>query len=56
MKGMSSMGKPFGHLPKSQSNENKELSTKHTAPQPIKDFICTCAPGWTGSTCEISKY
>lgn len=23
---------------------------------PVAEFTCTCAPGWTGPTCEISKY
>lgn len=56
MQGMSSMGKPqrpgvdvrsmlMGH-PKSQASK---------AP-PTNEFLCTCSTGWTGATCEISKY
>lgn len=66
MRGMSSMGKPYGRSSltggagpggggggDSSSSSSKELLL---LPQPIKDFICTCAPGWTGPTCEISEY
>lgn len=55
MQGMSSMGKPqrpavdvrsilMGH-PKIQ-----------TPVSPVSEFSCTCANGWTGPTCEISKW
>lgn len=66
MRGMSSMGKPYGRSSLTggagpgggaagggDSSSSKELLL---LPQPIKDFICTCAPGWTGPTCEISEY
>ncbi|XP_062537642.1 protein serrate [Armigeres subalbatus] len=76
MRGMSSMGKPFGRSNGGGANgagtgaastggggvgaigggvgdssSSKELLL---LPQPIKDFICSCAPGWTGPTCEIN--
>lgn len=73
MRGMSSMGKPYGrsNLGGASSGggssggstggstggvsggDSKELLSP---PQPLKDFVCTCANGWTGPTCEISKY
>uniref|UniRef100_A0A182P1Q8 EGF-like domain-containing protein n=1 Tax=Anopheles epiroticus TaxID=199890 RepID=A0A182P1Q8_9DIPT len=81
MRGMSSMGKPFGRSAAgtvggssagSSNGDSKELQSKsgssstsaggHSGPsssggpQPMKDFVCTCAPGWTGPTCEISEY
>lgn len=63
MRGMSSMGKPFGRSGGAGGgagggDSSREVTPKHllSPPQPIKDFICTCAPGWTGPTCEISKF
>lgn len=80
MRGMSSMGKPFGRSAagagggSSAGSSSGTLDSKDQAksgsssssaglpapsaggPQPMKDFVCTCAPGWTGPTCEISKY
>ncbi|KAL9692813.1 hypothetical protein quinque_000108, partial [Culex quinquefasciatus] len=61
MRGMSSMGKPFGRSGGAGGgagggDSSREVTPKHllSPPQPIKDFICTCAPGWTGPTCEIN--
>ncbi|XP_053672065.1 protein serrate [Anopheles nili] len=72
MRGMSSMGKPFGRSAAtggpsngagSGAADSKESSKAGPAavtstglgpPQPMKDFVCTCAPGWTGPTCEIN--
>ncbi|XP_055585474.1 protein serrate-like [Uranotaenia lowii] len=68
MRGMSSMGKPFGRSAAGSSGSDsvisgspKELMTalgrSHPlvpSAQPIKDFVCSCAPGWTGPTCEIN--
>nr|XP_040221199.2 protein serrate [Anopheles coluzzii] len=78
MRGMSSMGKPFGRSAagagggSSAGSGSGTLDSKDQAksgsssssaglpapsaggPQPMKDFVCTCAPGWTGPTCEIN--
>uniref|UniRef100_A0A182SE16 EGF-like domain-containing protein n=1 Tax=Anopheles maculatus TaxID=74869 RepID=A0A182SE16_9DIPT len=80
MRGMSSMGKPFGRSAAAGPGSSTGSSSSGTAesneqpksgsstvsgglpapspngPQPMKDFVCTCAPGWTGPTCEISKF
>ncbi|XP_053686299.1 protein serrate [Sabethes cyaneus] len=67
MRGMSSMGKPYGRANGGVEGggdgggggggmESKEIAaTRHISPpQPLKDFVCTCSPGWTGPTCEIN--
>lgn len=59
MRGMSSMGKPVNSRsvpatdPKSVLLGSVKMTT-NSSPS-ANEFICTCATGWTGPTCEISK-
>lgn len=47
----SSMGKPVSSRP------NEPRSTLKNLPAPaVSEFTCSCSPGWTGPTCEISKF
>lgn len=63
MRGMSSMGKPVNVRPASSDASSILLSNSvngasalsPTTPQ-VNEFMCTCATGWTGPTCEISKF
>lgn len=61
MRGMSSMGKPVSMRPTSDSNSvllnnnNAKVSSVLSPTPPVNEFTCTCATGWTGPTCEISK-
>lgn len=52
MRGMSSMGKPA----RSRIMDVPRVPAKNQPSPPISDFVCTCAPGWTGPTCETSKW
>lgn len=58
MRGMSSMGKPVNMRPISEASNiligSAKASSSSTAP--ANEFMCTCATGWTGPTCEISKF
>lgn len=59
MRGMSSMGKPYGRSSLSGGagqGGGAAGGGDSSSSKEIKDFICTCAPGWTGPTCEISEY
>lgn len=61
MRGMSSMGKPVSMRTTSESNSvllsnNAKISPVLSSTPPVNEFTCTCATGWTGPTCEISKY
>lgn len=62
MRGMSSMGKPVNVRPVSEansiflSNSVSGASVSSPVQQQVNEFMCTCATGWTGPTCEISKY
>lgn len=64
MRGMSSMGKPMGRAKTEgrgssaarSNNTRNGGSPKAPASSPSSaEFTCSCAPGWTGSTCEISE-
>lgn len=67
MRGMSSMGKPVGSVRSTDGRSallnggaNKMGSSLSSAmvpnPAPVmNEFTCSCAPGWTGPSCEISK-
>lgn len=55
MRGMSSMGKPVSMRPVSDANSVLLGGAKMTPPPPTSEFVCSCATGWTGPTCEISK-
>lgn len=47
----SSMGKPVSSRP------NEPRSTLKNLPAPaVSEFTCSCSPGWTGPTCEISEF
>lgn len=49
--GMGPSGGGGGHLNASSPAYPQPLTVS-----PVVEFTCTCAPGWTGPTCEISKY
>lgn len=54
MRGMSSMGKPQRPANDMRSVLIGQPKNQQTAP--VGEFACTCATGWTGPTCEISKF
>lgn len=54
MRGMSSMGKPVSSRP--TDTRNQQQVTTSTKKPTVNEFTCSCAPGWTGPTCAISKY
>lgn len=56
MRGMSSMGKPVSMRPMMDANSVFLGGAKQPSAPPLNEFVCTCATGWTGPTCEISKY
>lgn len=61
MRGMSSMGKPVSVRPTSESNSvllsnTAKVSSALLSTPPVNEFTCACATGWSGPTCEISKY
>lgn len=59
---MSLMGKPV-QRPASESNSVllgnsanvANIKVPSSSTPPVNEFVCTCATGWTGPTCEISK-
>lgn len=67
MRGMSSMGRPVstsrisdirGTVSSSSGSSSSSSSlilSKSVTMPPSTEFSCTCAPGWTGLTCEVSK-
>lgn len=63
MRGMSSMGKPVNMRSGSESNSVSlgnsanavGLKVASVSTPLVNEFVCTCATGWTGPTCEISK-
>jgi jagged-1 len=56
MRGMSSMGKPMGMKPVGFLGATTPPTVAKNTSQPkVNEFMCTCAPGWTGPTCEISE-
>lgn len=55
MRGMSSMGKPVSMRPIADANGVFMGGVKTPPTPPANEFMCSCATGWTGPTCEISK-
>lgn len=54
MRGMSSMGKP--QRPATDVRSTLMGQPKTQPVLNVVEFTCTCATGWTGSTCEISEF
>ncbi|XP_055903990.1 protein serrate [Eupeodes corollae] len=59
MRGMSSMGKPVGRNRNPTTNGGTSsggsaMARMSPTTPPVAEFTCTCAPGWTGPTCEIN--
>lgn len=54
MRGMSSMGKP--QRPVNDMRSVLIGQPKGQSSSPVGEFTCTCSTGWTGPTCEISKF
>lgn len=55
MHGRSSMGKPLASRLLNQNLTSINSKSQPSTP-PTPEFLCTCLPGWTGPTCEISEY
>lgn len=54
MRAGSQMGKPVASRP--QDPRNMLTNTKVVTQPVLADFTCSCLPGWTGPTCEISEF
>lgn len=55
MRGMSSMGKPVSSRPAIDLLRGNTNVAKTTTNREVAEYTCSCLPGWTGPSCEISK-
>lgn len=51
------LAKNYSSNSNASSSSSSSLNNYHQhIPPPVSEFTCACAPGWTGPTCEISKF